>query len=71
MRKCPDCDAIRIGSTLLSPSEGGEGNGVCSECHGTKVQTQFTFGLTDADPCRNCNGSGECPTCRGEGVLDD
>ena len=55
-----------------------EGDGKCSECHGDglgDVMNQFADAVNpftdEQTPCRNCNGTGECPTCSGTGVIDD
>ena len=41
-----------------------EGNGKCSECSGTGVNTH----LNELEPnCRKCKGTGLCPECRGTG----
>ena len=40
------------------------GDGKCSECSGTGVNTH----LNETEPkCQNCAGTGVCPNCQGAG----
>ena len=68
--KCDDCDGPAIFS--------GGGSGKCSACHGTGASTVVeslvnTFNpFSSGEPvCEKCHGSGDCPTCRGEGFVED
>lgn len=73
MAECHDCDAPDVGAAVLLKSKG---NGVCSHCHGTKISPDFGDNV-DAiidqqdDPCSNCNGTGQCQSCGGTGVVGD
>jgi len=63
---CPDCDSERAF---------GGGNGKCSDCHGTGLETNVFEALAESlsgqsQDCKSCNGSGECQTCYGKGYLD-
>ena len=42
-------------------------NGKCSVCKGTGRQTSSGGGYSTKTQCRNCGGSGRCPTCGGDG----
>jgi molecular chaperone DnaJ len=47
----------------------------CPVCSGRGVVTRNQGGFAFAEPCRNCNGSGQivetpCPTCHGTGTQD-
>lgn len=66
---CPDCNGPAIDFGY------GAGNGECSECHGyggggalDSITASFTG---EESKCRNCGGSGKCPTCNGKGEIDD
>ena len=63
---CPDCD----GPGLIS---GGDGK--CSACHGTGLETDVVNALAksvvgESQKCETCGGSTECQTCYGKGYLD-
>ena len=45
-------------------------NGKCSVCKGTGRQTSSAVGYSTKTQCRNCGGSGRCPTCGGDGWID-
>lgn len=73
LEKCPDCDGNR-------DFDRTRGNGKCADCHGSGNFRTFmddvsdtvadTIGGQKSNPtCTNCRGSGECPTCDGQGVL--
>ncbi len=70
MRECPDCDGPDAGASMALQSKG---NGRCSSCHGEgrTVMDDITedFG-GEASGCSNCNSTGVCPTCDGEGLID-
>ena len=55
MNVCPDCDRTGCCAVL----------GKCSKCYGTGVNLQLN---SDEPKCRNCGGTGRCPTC---GALVD
>jgi len=58
LQRCSDCNA---------PSFLDQGNGKCSQCHGTGRDGW-------GDKCKRCHGSKKCPTCEGSGsvyVMDD
>ena len=65
--KCPDCwgDAIF----------GSAGDGVCSGCKGTglgNLLDQMSSSLFDYESeCDECDGSGTCQTCGGDGMISD
>jgi hypothetical protein len=40
------------------------GNGKCSRCFGTGVNTQLN---SPDSKCPNCGGTGKCPGCNGTG----
>jgi hypothetical protein len=42
---------------------GCEANGDCGECGG--------WGSYDGEHCEHCDGSGNCPTCQGEGEVTE
>lgn len=70
MARCPDCYSVKI---LLI---GDEGDGLCSECYGTGhsqiIFDQLIDGMTGEETeCLECNGTGQCQTCGGTGVVDD
>jgi DnaJ-class molecular chaperone len=53
--RCPDC------------AEGAfVGNGRCSQCNGTGINTRLD---SDEPKCPACDGTGVCGTCRGAGVY--
>ncbi len=58
---CPDCD--------------NPGNGECARCHGTGYEpgviNQIASSLAgeDGEDCSECGGSGDCPSCDGDGVA--
>ena len=61
MSKCPDCDGGMF-----------KGDGKCSKCHGSGTLNTILNDISGEDTeCRQCRGSGECPTCRGEGLVED
>jgi hypothetical protein len=41
-----------------------QGDGKCSECIGSGVNTHFN---EDEPKCRSCGGTGMCPECGGSG----
>jgi hypothetical protein len=43
-----------------------EGNGRCSKCNGTGVNTQLD---SDQPKCPFCKGTGVCATCNGTGYY--
>ena len=45
-------------------------NGKCSVCKGTGRQTSSAAGHSTKIQCRNCGGSGRCPTCGGDGWIN-
>ena len=65
--KCPDCwgDA----------NFGSAGDGVCSGCKGTglgNLFNQMSSRLFDYESeCDECDGSGTCQTCGGDGMISD
>jgi len=68
MTQCPDCDSTR---TFVE----AEGDGKCSACHGTGW-AGFLLNVVDviggeAAECAECQGTGECPTCMGSGILEE
>jgi DnaJ-class molecular chaperone len=62
MKMCPDCDDCNWAGTI--------GNGKCKVCHGTGEDTFFGVDATRYD-CEECGGSGVCPTCDGEGRVEE
>ena len=69
MAQCPDCDSIKIFPGVE------EGNGKCDVCHGEGYGSfldQFAASLAhDKSECWKCNGTGQCQTCGGSGVVSD
>lgn len=65
MSKCPDCDSVRI---LSFPQIG---DGKCSVCHGSGKDCWPDIIPGQDHTCTNCGGSGICPTCGGEGEIDE
>jgi hypothetical protein len=63
MPACEDCDGV---AGWLPWSQKGDGK--CRECHGTGADPDDPLGQ---GPCTTCGGSGVCPTCDGEGWIDD
>lgn len=55
MSRCPDC----AGGVLI-------GNGKCSQCNGTGINTQLD---AEQPKCPWCKGTGVCATCEGTGFL--
>lgn len=45
-------------------------NGKCSVCKGTGRQRTSAAGYSTTTECRNCGGSGRCPTCGGDGWIN-
>jgi len=73
MAKCPGCDSIAI---LNSAFGFPQGDGKCSECHGTgygDALDQMIDGMfgTEAQGCLACDGTGICQICGGSGEVDD
>lgn len=74
--RCPNCDGDAY---LLFPAFDDRGDGKCSKCHGTgegsifdAIVDRFNPLLTEEEQrsvCDRCNGSGECRTCHGSGVI--
>ena len=62
MKMCPDCDDCNWAATI--------GNGKCKVCHGTGKDSLFGIDATTYI-CEACGGTGVCPTCNGEGRVDD
>jgi len=67
MTLCPDCD----GESLFDDEIG---DGKCSECHGTGLELDPLEALVEAlgdepQTCKECEGSGKCQTCKGDGYL--
>lgn len=57
--RCEDCSGQHW-------SVNGQGDGKCGDCAGTGIDG----GLLSIDsPCRECDGSGVCQTCDGEGLV--
>jgi len=59
---CPKCDY--------------PGNGKCSDCHGSSLETDIGEALAEAisgqsQDCQECGGSGNCQTCNGKGYVDE
>lgn len=69
MAECPDCYGITI-SILIDA-----GDGKCNECGGSGLGDgldQFAASIVNEKSiCDKCNGSGECQTCYGTGIIDD
>lgn len=70
MSQCPDCDAVKMFS------DPAEGDGRCSGCHGTGFGRFFdaiVLKLLNVEQplCEECNGSGQCQTCMGKGVIKE
>jgi hypothetical protein len=76
--RCPDCDDDKV--SLITEA----GDGKCACCHGTGRDGGADLWEGQADAavwavgslfgllrCGACNGSGECPTCRGTGIVDE
>lgn len=68
--KCPDCDSVS-----LTPYA-DEGDGKCSECHGTGMGGVLEDLADYANPlgsqgseCWKCHGTGQCQTCGGSGIV--
>jgi DnaJ-class molecular chaperone len=70
--RCPDCDSVKINPFV------DEGDGNCSECHGTGegvlleqlVDSFNPFGRQGTE-CWKCHGTGQCQTCGGSGIVYD
>ncbi len=54
--RCPDCNSGFL-----------QGDGKCSQCNGTGVNTQLDSGQPK---CPYCKGTGVCASCGGTGILD-
>ena len=69
MAKCPDCDSVEINIFI------DKGNGKCSECHGTGLGgalDQFVSSVVnERSVCEYCNGTKQCQTCGGTGLIDN
>lgn len=68
MTCCPDCDSVRV--SLGAPC----GNGLCAACHGTgkgliSGLNEKVFG--EVIECSRCDGSRQCQTCHGAGIIED
>ena len=65
--RCDDCDDVTFDLPWAQ-----KGNGKCSRCHGTGSEPEdLPLPLPPVEPpCRRCGGSGVCPTCDGEGIID-
>jgi len=70
--RCPDCDSVKITPAI------DEGDGNCSECHGSGKgglldQLIDSFNPFDCDgtDCWKCDGTGQCQTCGGSGIVYD
>jgi hypothetical protein len=63
--RCPDCD--HPGWLLHHP---GDGN--CKHCKGSGSEPYFNLkNITGVDkPCIECDGTGDCQTCNGTGLID-
>ena len=70
MLQCPDCEVIK------PFSDPPQGDGKCSMCHGSGLAMFFdaiALELLNVEqpPCEECNGSGQCQTCMGKGVVEE
>lgn len=45
-------------------------NGKCPVCKGSKRVKNNTYGVNSTKTCTNCNASGLCPICGGDGWID-
>jgi uncharacterized protein YraI len=63
MQPCPDCWTHSVNP--LNPI----GDGVCGECYGGGYES-FPLAEEMDLTCVNCDGSGKCPTCDGEGEIE-
>jgi DnaJ-class molecular chaperone len=68
--KCPDCDSVN-----LTPYT-DQGDGRCSECHGTGAGGVIEDLIDGLNPlsnqeseCQKCHGTGQCQTCGGSGIV--
>ena len=45
-------------------------NGKCPVCKGAKRVSNKTYGVNSTKTCNNCNGTGRCPSCGGDGWIN-
>jgi DnaJ-class molecular chaperone len=62
MKLCPECNDSNWAGTI--------GNGKCKVCHGSGESSLFGIAGTTYK-CEACEGTGTCPSCNGEGRVDD
>jgi len=67
-KNCPDCKDPNPLEAIFSVIDmGTSSTGVCSECFGSgDIGPQF---FSNDTQCKNCGGTGECPTCDGSGRI--
>ncbi len=43
--------------------------GQCSVCNGRKDTSLYSYNYAGPEPCTYCNATGNCPRCKGRGII--
>jgi len=62
--QCPNCNSIKVFPGV------NEGDGKCSQCHGTGLGSLLDQVVDRHSKCIRCNGSGICQSCSGAGIVE-